>query len=84
MLQGNKTFVGQGQIRDVWLVNYKGRALVVKPLRVDEPQKQRQLIRMHRSEIAALDSVSGEVRLGTFCSLVINYGIDVYFWLTPG
>lgn len=63
MLAGDDlTLIGGGKFRDVYLVEYEGRQLVVKTLRhVDELAKQKVHLSMHRREVLTLDAVSGVV-----------------------
>lgn len=55
MLTGHKTLVGSGSVRDVWLVEYNGRTVVVKTLRHMEDQRHRD---MHTREMLTMDAVS--------------------------
>lgn len=55
MLSGPKTLVGSGSVRDVWLVEYKGRMVVVKTLRHMDDQRHRD---MHTREMLTMDIVS--------------------------
>lgn len=55
MLTGPKTLVGSGSVRDVWLVEYKGRTVVTKTLRhMDDPRHRD----MHMREMLTMDVVS--------------------------
>lgn len=60
MLTGEKTPIGSGFIRDVYLVEWEGRKLAVKFLREDYEERvsERQAERVHQFEAAALDAVS--------------------------
>lgn len=55
MLTGPKTLVGSGSVRDVWLVEYNGRMVVVKTLRHMEDPRHRD---MHTREMLTMDVVS--------------------------
>eukprot|EP00752_Nemacystus_decipiens_P013824 g12273.t1 len=57
MLIGPKTLVGSGSVRDVWLVEYKGRSVVVKTLRHMEDQRHRD---MHTREMLTMDALRQE------------------------
>jgi len=54
MVTGDKSLIGSGRVRDVWLVEYKGRTVVVKTLREKENQRH---VEMHRREIQTMDAV---------------------------
>ena len=60
MLSGKKELVGSGFIRDVYLVEWKGRELAVKFLREDYEERASEGLAeyIHRWEAAALDAVS--------------------------
>lgn len=59
MLRGNRTFVGNGHVRNVYLVEYEGRRVVVKTLRTtDDLKEQRASLKRHKWEMLTLDSVS--------------------------
>lgn len=60
MLMGKKKLIGRGYIRDVYLVEWEGRKLVVKFLREDYEAKasESRVEKIHRWEAAALDAVS--------------------------
>lgn len=60
MLGGEKKLIGNGNIRDVYLVEWGGRKLVVKALREDFELRasRRRADKIHRWEAAALDAVS--------------------------
>lgn len=61
MLQGTKTLVGNGRVRDVFLVAYKGRKVVVKTLRGGGDRKsQKTALDRHEREVQTLDAVSEE------------------------
>lgn len=59
MLMGEKKLIGRGYIRDVYLVEWEGRKLVVKFLREDYEAKatESRVEKIHRWEAAALDAV---------------------------
>ena len=59
MLMGKKKLIGRGYIRDVYLVEWEGRQLVVKFLREDYEAKasESRVEKIHRWEAAALDAV---------------------------
>lgn len=59
MLAGKKERLGRGNIRDVFLVDYHGRKLVLKTLREDFVATATRTKKMHRWEAAALDAVRG-------------------------
>ena len=61
MLAGEAKLIGNGNIRDVYLVERDGRTLVVKALRDDFELRatKRRADMIHRWEAAALDAVSG-------------------------
>ena len=54
MLTGDKSLIGSGSVRDVWLVKYKGRTVVVKTLKDMETRRHRG---MHWREAATMDAV---------------------------
>ena len=56
---GKKKLIGRGYIRDVYLVEWEGRQLVVKFLREDYEAKasESRVEKIHRWEAAALDAV---------------------------
>lgn len=60
MLAGEPKLIGNGNIRDVYLVEREGRTLVVKALRGDYELRatKRRADKIHRWEAAALDAVS--------------------------
>lgn len=59
MLKGPKTFLGNGVVRDVSLVEYLGKTVVVKTLRPSEtPRDLRHHLDMHNREMLTLDAVS--------------------------
>lgn len=59
MLEGKKTLVGSGSVRDVFLVEYKGRTVVVKSLRgMGDPNVEHHRLVMHKREVLTLDAVS--------------------------
>lgn len=64
MLTGDKTLIGSGFIRDVYLVEWEGRRLVVKFTREDYEERVGEDLaeNIHQWEAAALDAVS-ETRL---------------------
>lgn len=60
MLHGNTTLVGNGQVRDVYVVEYGGETVVLRVLREQQDRKKRHVsLRMHRTEAIALDAVRG-------------------------
>ncbi|CAM9461262.1 unnamed protein product, partial [Hapterophycus canaliculatus] len=60
MLRGNTTFVGSGHVRDVHLVEYKGRKVVVKTLRTNgDLKEQRMSLKRHKWEMLTLDAMRG-------------------------
>lgn len=62
MLAGEKTLIGQGRVRDVWLLDYDGRTVVVKTLRdVGEAKNQKGHFYRHVKEVLILDAVSGTI-----------------------
>lgn len=60
MLTGEKQLIGSGFIRDVYLVEWEGRKLVVKFLREDYEERVSEGLaeNVHQWEAAALDAVS--------------------------
>lgn len=60
MLTGEKTLIGSGFIRDVYLVDWEGRKLVVKFTREDYEERVGEDLaeNIHQWEAAALDAVS--------------------------
>ena len=64
MRAGDKELIGEGYIRDVYLVTWNGRKLVAKFLREDYDKRttDTRIERIHRWEAAALDSVSDAER----------------------
>ncbi|CAM9415572.1 unnamed protein product [Ectocarpus sp. 12 AP-2014] len=61
MLADEKKLIGNGNIRDVYLVELRGRKLVVKALREDFELRasRRRADKIHRLEATALDEVRG-------------------------
>ncbi|CAM9157974.1 unnamed protein product, partial [Ectocarpus fasciculatus] len=60
ILAGNKTLVGSGRVRDVYLVEYGGRKVALKTLRdMDENKSQQAHLDKHRREILTLDAMRG-------------------------
>ena len=59
MLAGEKELIGNGNIRDVYVVVHEGRKLVLKVLREDYELRatKARADKMHRWEAAALDAV---------------------------
>lgn len=59
MMEGEKTLIGNGNIRDVYLVEWGGRKLVVKYLREDFEQRasRSRVENIHRWEAVAIDAV---------------------------
>lgn len=59
MLEGDKTLLGNGNIRIVYLVEFRGRKLVLKTLREDFAAKasKTRVEKIHRWEAAALNAV---------------------------
>lgn len=64
MLMGEKKLIGRGYIRDVYLVEWEGRKLVVKFLREDYEAKasETRVEKIHRMEAAALDAVREKMK----------------------
>lgn len=61
MMAGNKTLVGNGRVRDVYLVEYEGKKVALKTLRnMDDTRSQRVHLDKHKREILTLDAVSGK------------------------
>lgn len=60
MLQGKKDLIGTGNIREVYLIKYKGAQVVVKVLRDDYRTRagMSRVKKIHQWEAAALDAVS--------------------------
>ncbi|CBJ32471.1 similar to TAK1 (TGF-beta-activated kinase) [Ectocarpus siliculosus] len=60
MLEGKKTLVGSGSVRDVFLVEYEGQTVVVKSLRrKDDPNVEKHRLVMHKLEVLTLDALRG-------------------------
>lgn len=59
MIDGEKTLIGNGNIRDVYLVERGGKKLVLKYLREDYGLRagRSRVEKVHRWEAAALDAV---------------------------
>lgn len=58
MLNGEKTLVGNGYVRDVYLVDSAGESIVLKTLRPVEGRSRQELhLNMHRREVLTLDAV---------------------------
>lgn len=55
MLTGPKILVGSGTVRDVWLVEYQEREVVVKTLRQMDDARHREY---HTREMLTMDAVS--------------------------
>lgn len=65
MLAGEERLVGNGQIRNVYFVEYEGRVVVAKTLREGHTLfSQKNHMIMHRAEMISLDAVSS--RRGDF------------------
>lgn len=75
MLAGEKELIGNGVIRDVYLVEHEGRKLVIKALRDDYEQRasKSRVDNMHRWEAAALDVVSETSTFLCFCVFVFGF-----------
>ncbi|CAN0305441.1 unnamed protein product [Scytosiphon promiscuus] len=59
-MKGNKTFVGNGHVRDVYFVDYEGRKVVVKTLRHNDNLKdQNASFNRHEREMLTLDAMRG-------------------------
>ncbi|CAN0242297.1 unnamed protein product [Ectocarpus sp. 12 AP-2014] len=60
MLEGKKTLVGSGSVRDVFLVEYEGQNVVVKSLRTkNDPKAEKHRLVMHKREVLTLDALRG-------------------------
>ncbi|CBN74836.1 serine/threonine/tyrosine kinase [Ectocarpus siliculosus] len=60
MIRREQTLLASGLVRDVYLVEYEGQALVVKTLRnVDELRKQKLYLTMHKREVLTMDALKG-------------------------
>ncbi|CAN0078548.1 unnamed protein product [Ectocarpus fasciculatus] len=60
MVRSGYNLLGSGMVRDVYLVEYEGQALVVKTLRnVDELRKQKIYLTMHKREVLTMDALKG-------------------------
>ncbi|CAN0220068.1 unnamed protein product [Scytosiphon promiscuus] len=60
MLQGTKTLVGNGRVRDVYFVEHEGRKVVVKTLRgATDLKSQRNALDRHNREVQTLDAMRG-------------------------
>lgn len=58
MIRREHTLLTSGMMRDVYLVEYEGQALVVKTLRnVEELRLQKWYLTMHRREVLTMDAV---------------------------
>lgn len=75
MLKGEKELIGNGNIRDVYLVNYNGKEMVVKALRDDYGMRvsTSRAEKIHRWEAAALDAVS--VPFIAICAATSTYNL---------
>lgn len=64
LLAGEKELIGNGNIRDVYLVKHRGRKLVIKALREDYEMRagKSRVEKIHRWEAAALDAVRAKLR----------------------
>lgn len=59
MLKGPKTLVGNGKVRDVFLVEYEGKTVVVKTLRhMNTLRSAKKHLERHVVEVLSLDVVS--------------------------
>ncbi|CAM9891862.1 unnamed protein product [Scytosiphon promiscuus] len=56
LLQGSKTFAGRGNVREVYLAEYRGRSVALKLL-IEESEHGRH---QHLVELAAMDAVKGQ------------------------
>ncbi|CAM9136738.1 unnamed protein product, partial [Ectocarpus sp. 12 AP-2014] len=60
MIRREHALLASGLVRDVYLVEYEGQALVVKTLRnVDELRKQKLYLTMHKREVLTMDALKG-------------------------
>ncbi|CAM9848362.1 unnamed protein product [Scytosiphon promiscuus] len=60
MLKGERTLVGNGYVRDVYLLDYAGEIVVIKTLRPVEGRSRQELhLNMHRREVLTLDALRG-------------------------
>ncbi|CAM9889591.1 unnamed protein product, partial [Ectocarpus sp. 8 AP-2014] len=60
MIRREHALLASGLVRDVYLVDYEGQALVVKTLRnVDELRKQKLYLTMHKREVLTMDALKG-------------------------
>lgn len=63
MLQGNKTLVGSGRVRDVFLVEYEEKMMAIKTLRgTGDLKSQRMALDRHNREVRTLSAVSERPR----------------------
>ncbi|CAM9799268.1 unnamed protein product [Ectocarpus fasciculatus] len=81
MLAGEKKLIGNGNIRDVYLVEWGGRKLVVKVLREDFRLRasRRRVDKIHRWEAAALDAVRGHPNIVDMLGLCESSSVSEYF-----
>ncbi|CAM9289922.1 unnamed protein product, partial [Hapterophycus canaliculatus] len=81
LLAGEKTLIGNGNIRDVYLVERGGRKLVVKALREDfELRASRtRAEKIHRWEAAALHSVRGHFNIVGLLGLCESSSVTEFF-----
>eukprot|EP00903_Cladosiphon_okamuranus_P005886 g5821.t1 len=81
MLMGKKKLIGRGYIRDVYLVEWEGRKLVVKFLREDYEAKasEARVEKIHRMEAAALDAVRGHPNIVDLLGICGASSVSEYY-----
>ncbi|CAB1119436.1 unnamed protein product [Ectocarpus sp. CCAP 1310/34] len=81
MLADEKKLIGHGNIRDVYLVEWGGRKLVVKALREDFELRasRRRADKIHRWEATALDEVRGHPNIVDMLGLCESSSVSEFF-----
>ncbi|CAN0318902.1 unnamed protein product [Ectocarpus sp. 6 AP-2014] len=80
MLAGNITLVGNGRVRDVYLVEYEGRKVALKTLRnMDDSRSQRVHLEKHKREILTLDAMRGHRNIVGMLGLCDTMVVTEYY-----
>ncbi|CAN0149692.1 unnamed protein product, partial [Ectocarpus sp. 12 AP-2014] len=80
MLAGNKTLVGNGRVRDVYLVEYEGRKVALKTLRnMEDTRSQRVHLEKHKREILTLDVMRGHRNIVGMLGLCDTMVVTEYY-----
>ncbi|CAM9237457.1 unnamed protein product [Hapterophycus canaliculatus] len=81
MIAGEKLLIGNGNIRDVYLVERGDRKLVLKDLREDYGMRAgwRRVEKVHRWEAAALDAVKGHPNIVGMLGICGSSSVSQYY-----